>query len=111
MKAVMYTRVSSKEQLKEGFSIPAQRALLSRYAKEHGIAVVQEFSDDETAKTTGRTDFTRMVNYLKKHEKARVILVEKTDRLHRNLKDYLTLEELDVEIHFVKEGSVISPTS
>ena len=29
----------------------------------------------------------------------RVILVEKTDRLYRNLKDWVTVDELDAEIH------------
>jgi hypothetical protein len=43
---------------------------------------VADFSDDETAKTTGRTDFTRLVTYLKQHAKVRIILVEKTDRLY-----------------------------
>jgi site-specific DNA recombinase len=38
----------------------------------------------------------------------RVLLVEKTDRLYRNLKDWVTVDELEVEIHFVKEGVVLS---
>ena len=41
----------------------------------------------------------------------RVILVEKTDRLYRNLKDWVTLDELDIEIHLVKEGIVLSRDS
>jgi DNA invertase Pin-like site-specific DNA recombinase len=40
-----------------------------------------------------------------------VLLVEKTDRLYRNLKDWVTLDELDLEIHFVKENFVLSPES
>src|SRR5689334_7184554 len=43
--AVTYVRVSSKEQEREGFSIPAQRKLLQAYADEHGIQIVQEFED------------------------------------------------------------------
>jgi hypothetical protein len=34
-----------------------------------------------------------------------------TDRLYRNLKDWVTLDELEVEIHFVKEGVVLSRDS
>src|SRR4051794_26079475 len=41
----------------------------------------------------------------------RVMLVEKTDRLYRNLKDWVTLDELDVEVHFPKEGVVLSRES
>jgi hypothetical protein len=38
-------------------------------------------------------------------------LVEKTDRLYRNLKDWVMLDEFDLEIHFVKENVVLSPGS
>ena len=41
----------------------------------------------------------------------RVLLVEKTDRLYRNLKDYVTMDKLDLEIHFVKESVVLSKVS
>ncbi len=43
----------------------------------------------------------------------RILLVEKTDRLYRNLKDYVTLDpdELDIEIHFVKENFVLTKDS
>ena len=43
--AVKYGRVSSKEQEKEGFSIPAQWKLLDQYAKSEGFRVVREFVD------------------------------------------------------------------
>jgi len=62
----------------------------------------------ETAKQTGRTAFDEMVAYLKAHSAVRVLLVEKTDRLYRNFKDLVTVDELEVEIHFPKEGMVLS---
>ena len=65
----------------------------------------------ETAKQTGRAAFGEMVAYLKAHPSVRVMLVEKTDRLYRNLKDWVTVDELDVEIHFPKEGVVLSRES
>jgi DNA invertase Pin-like site-specific DNA recombinase len=33
-----------------------------------------------------------MVAYLKAHSSVRVVLVEKTDRLYRNLKDWATVD-------------------
>ncbi|WP_334414633.1 recombinase family protein [Bradyrhizobium sp. AZCC 1588] len=110
-KAIAYARVSSKEQDKEGFSIPAQQKLLSGYAQTNRLTIVQEYVDVETAKHTGRTNFEEMVRYLKSHRNIRIVLVEKTDRLYRNLKDWVTLDELDVEIHLVKEGVVLSRDS
>jgi predicted site-specific integrase-resolvase len=62
--AVIYARVSSKEQEKEGFSIPAQLKLLKEYAAAQGFAVAQEYVDVETAKQTGRAAFGEMVAYL-----------------------------------------------
>ena len=76
--AVIYARVSSKEQEKEGFSIPAQLKLLKDYAAVQGFAVAQEYVDVETAKQTGRAAFGEMVAYLKAHPAVRVLLVEKT---------------------------------
>jgi len=109
--AVIYARVSSKEQEKEGFSIPAQLKLLKEYAAAQGFKVAQEYVDVETAKATGRTAFGEMVDYLKAHPSIRALLVEKTDRLYRNLKDWVTVDELDVEMHFPKEGVVLSRES
>ena len=109
--AVLYVRVSSKEQEKEGFSIPAQRKLLTAYAAEKGLTIVEDFEDVETAKRAGREDFGRMVSFLQRTRTCRVILVEKTDRLYRNIKDWITLADLDCEIHLVKEGATISNES
>ena len=109
--AVIYARVSSKEQEKEGFSIPAQLKLLKEYATANGFAVAHEYVDVETAKQTGRAAFGEMVAYLKAHPSVRVMLVEKTDRLYRNLKDWVTVDELEVEIHIPKEGVVLSRES
>src|SRR6476661_6204026 len=109
--AVIYARVSSKEQEKEGFSIPAQLKLLKDYAAAQGFTVGQEYVDVETAKQTGRAAFAEMVAWLKAHPGMRVLLVEKTDRLYRNLKDWVTIDELDAEIHFPREGVVLSRES
>src|SRR5277367_6533702 len=109
--AVVYARVSSKEQEKEGFSIPAQLKLLKEYAVAQGLSITQEYVDVETAKQTGRAAFGEMVANLKAHPSIRVLLVEKTDRLYRNLKDWVTMDELEVEIHFPKEGVVLSRES
>ncbi|HTU47333.1 MAG TPA: recombinase family protein [Bryobacteraceae bacterium] len=111
-RAVLYARVSSKDQEKEGFSIPAQQRLLREYAVKQGLIISEEFVDVETAKQSGRHAFTAMLAYLTKHRAAcKTILVEKTDRLYRNLKDWTTLDDLGTTIHLVVEGRVIGPDS
>src|SRR5260370_743934 len=106
--AVIYARVSSKDQEREGFSIPAQLKLLREYARKNDFHVLNEFVDVETAKIAGRTQFGEMLKFLAKYPDCRVVIAEKTDRLYRNFRDYVTLEDLNVEIHLPKEGQVIS---
>ena len=109
--AVIYARVSSKEQEKEGYSIPAQLRLLREYAIAEDFEVALEYVDVETAKQSGRVAFGEMVAWLRAHQDVRVILVEKTDRLYRNLKDWVTVDELDAETHFPKDGVSLSRDS
>ncbi len=109
--AVSYVRVSSDEQEREGFSIPAQRTLIRDYAARQHVALLEEYEDVETAKRAGRPAFSAMVAFLKRQRGCRTVLVEKLDRLTRNFRDLVTLEELGVEIHFIKENQVYSQTS
>ncbi len=106
-KVVLYVRVSSREQKEEGYSIPAQKRLLWEFAKKNDFIIAEEFEDDETAKSAGRTGFGKMIEYIQKHKDVNTVLVEKTDRLYRNFKDYVTIDELGVTVFLVKENEVI----
>ena len=109
--AILYARVSSKEQEASGYSIPSQLKLLQDYAQAQGLRVVHEFIDVETAKAAGRKQFDDMVRFCRSQRQVPHLLVEKTDRLYRNFKDYVTLEELGVVVHLVKEHEVLSKDS
>ncbi|HUK32928.1 MAG TPA: recombinase family protein, partial [Vicinamibacterales bacterium] len=109
--AVLYARVSSKDQEREGYSIPAQQKLLREHAAAHHLTLIKEFVDVETAKQIGRTGFGEMLAFLSQTPTCRTILVEKTDRLYRNIKDWIMVDDLDLEVHFVKEGAVVSKQS
>ena len=108
MNAVLYARVSSREEEQKGYSIDAQRKLIRAFALKNGLEIVREFVDVESAKNPGRREFGEMVKFLKSFRNCRTILVEKTDRLYRNLEDSVLLEKLDIEIYFVKTGTVLS---
>ena len=110
-KAVSYIRVSSKEQQEQGFSLQAQKKLVRGYAKSKGLTISKEYEEVETAKRSGRTQFEDMIRFLKANPGIRHILVEKTDRLYRNFRDLVTIDELDRNIHLVKENTVIGPDS
>jgi site-specific DNA recombinase len=69
-KVVLYVRVSSKEQEKEGFSIPAQLKLLNSYAAEQGFQEVKEFVDVETAKKPAGQGLIPWWTFLRKQSRA-----------------------------------------
>lgn len=52
-----------------------------------------------------------MVAFLQRVPSCPIVLVEKTDRLYRNIKDWVTMADLGREVHFVKEGVVLSNES
>jgi len=110
IKAVAYARVSSKEQEKTGYSIPAQIKIIKEYSIDNNIKIQKIFKDSETAKKAGRKDFNLMLQFLKENS-IKLILVEKTDRLYRNFKDYVTIDDLDIEVHLIKENQILSKNS
>jgi DNA invertase Pin-like site-specific DNA recombinase len=109
-KAVIYARVSSKDQENEGFSIPAQVKFLHEYGSKNGFTVVKEFIDAETAKKAGRKQFNLMLNFIEEN-KIQHLLVEKTDRLLRNMSDYVLIKRLtntaDTSVHLAKENAIL----
>lgn len=92
--------------------------LLRRYAREQSIRVIGEYVEAESAKKAGRERFAEMLEEIRKLQQVDgiasgvfAILTEKTDRLYRNFKDYVMLDELEIEIHLVTENVIISRNS
>ena len=112
-KAVIYARVSSKEQEETGYSLEAQEKLLKDYADSKGFELVKIYKVTESASGKQiRKMFIEMIQFVTE-ENIKVILCEKIDRLTRNLKDAATasdwiLESEGREIHFIKENFVVS---
>ncbi len=55
-----------------------------------------------------RKQFGEMLKFLQQDQSCRVVIAEKTDRLYRNFRDYVALEDANIEIHLPKEGQIIS---
>ncbi len=112
-KAVIYVRVSSKEQEREGYSIPAQKKLLNDYARDNNFEVVRVFEESETAKQAGRKQFRRMLDFIEDNPECKDILVEKVDRMYRNFHDSVALQidSRHLRIHFVKQNKILSKDS
>ncbi len=70
------------------------------YAERHGFGIVAEYVDVETAKEPGRREFSKMVEAARHDTTVGAMLCEKVDRLCRNLRDYLTIDELPAKTLF-----------
>src|SRR5258708_18900998 len=116
MKAVLFCRVSTKEQEETGFSLPSQQKLLSEYSTRKDFTNAKVFLVSESASgKKQRKTFIEMMQFIKK-EKIKIIICEKTDRLTRNLKDtqimYDWLEEdQERQIHLVKDSLILHKNS
>ncbi len=63
----------------------------------------------EWPKQAGGTGFGRMLTFFKANPSCRTLLVEKTDRLYRNPRDWVSIDDMKLTIHFVKENVVLAP--
>jgi site-specific DNA recombinase len=85
MRAVLYCRVSTEQQL-EGISLDAQDARLASYAAAQGWEVVERICDDETGKTLHRPGIERLLSGVR-NGAYDVCAVFKLDRLTRSVRD------------------------
>lgn len=82
--AVVYTRVSSKEQAENNSSLDTQKKICSEYTKQHGLIIKEYFGGTyDSAKTDGRKEFQRMISFVKKDKDIRFIIVLNYDRFSR----------------------------
>ena len=115
MKAVLYCRVSSKEQAQEGFSLDAQEKTGRDYARLKGLEIMRFWKMSESAWSKGRNEFNQMVEFLKNHPEIDHVIFDSPDRMTRNDFDKLKVSVLVKEhgkvIHFARTGKVISNKS
>ncbi len=92
MNVVLYTRVSTKEQV-EGFSLSSQEKVCRDYAEKQGWNVIEIFEEQgESAKTAYRTQLLKLLEYCAKNKgKIDALLVYKLDRFARDSSDHHTI--------------------
>jgi len=82
---VVYTRVSSKEQADTNLSLETQKKAIEEYAHRNNLNIIAYFGGTyESAKTDGRKEFKRMLEYVRKSNgKISQVLVYTLDRFSR----------------------------
>ena len=116
MKSVLLCRVSSKEQEETGYSLPAQEKLLKEYATRQNLDIAKTFSISESAGGKKQREiFNGMMDYVNK-EGIKLLIIEKVDRLTRNFKDAVMIDQWleddeERQVHFVKDSLIMHKNS
>lgn len=107
--AVIYCRVSTKEQVDEGGSLATQEKICKEYALKSGYGIVHTFIEQgESAKNADRTQLKKLLSYCAiKKNNVGVVIAYKIDRIARNIDDYrqirLSLKMQGIEIKSTSE--------
>ena len=111
MKAIILARVSTHEQMDEGYSIPAQLVRAREYAQRKGLEVINEYPFDESSLKDHRKKFEKVIEEIKKSKESIALIVETIDRLQRSFKESVLLDDYrksgKLEIHFIRENLII----
>lgn len=108
-RAVIYCRVSTKEQVDEGNSLATQERHCRDYALKNGYEIAEVFIEQgESAKTAQRTELQRLLSFCAdKKNQVNAVISYKIDRISRNTDDYsqirILLKRYGVEIKSTSE--------
>lgn len=113
--ALIYTRVSSDEQAREGLSLDAQVAECRRYSVLHDWALGPEYQDVMTGRRDDRPQYQMLlsdVRRLRSSGRHVVVVVAALDRLGRRLQEQVRCREelsaLGVSVHSVRDGGEVN---
>lgn len=114
--AIIYTRVSTKEQAENNSSLETQRSYCENYAKSNGIHVLKYFGGTyESAKTDERREFKKMIAFAKQNKSIGYIIVYSYDRFSRTGANaaYITesLKEMGINVIAVSQNIDTSTAS
>ena len=95
MRAVIYCRVSTKEQV-QNFSLATQERECRRWCDANGYAVDRVFVDaGESAKTADRPEFQQLIAHCRQNKKTlNAVVVHSLSRFSRNTLDHHTVRAL-----------------
>ena len=116
LKAVLFCRVSSKDQEETGYSLPAQEKYLTEYSIKRGFGIDKVFSISESASgSKQRQKFIEMMDFVKKAN-IKIIICEKVDRFTRNFRDMVLIDawlddDEERQIHLVKDSLILHQKS
>ncbi|GKS69788.1 hypothetical protein W03_17920 [Nitrosomonas sp. PY1] len=91
-KAVIYCRVSTKRQTKEGDGLASQATRCREFARYRNMEVVEVFQDSQSGSLIDQPGMQAMLKFLRAHRKDNItILVDDVSRLARGMEVHIRL--------------------
>lgn len=91
--AVIYARVSSTKQVKQGDGLSSQLTRCRVYAEQLGHEVVEMFTDDISGRLKKRPGIEAMLVFLKKQKRQTFVIIDDISRLARSLDTHRALRD------------------
>ncbi len=116
-KAVLFARVSTLRQEKEGLSLDEiQLPRMRKYAEEHNLEIVAIYAIGESASGyKKRKQFDEMVSFLRENRDVNNVIAFRVDRITRNYRDSVIMDDMRLNsglyLHFVDEQLVLHKNS
>lgn len=113
--AVLFRRVSTTMQERDGNSLQNQREMLTEYCQRKGLTIIQDAEIVESSTKGERKKFMEVIKFCQ-HQRGGVALVcLKTDRLFRSFKNYTLIDEMrqsgQLELHLTQDNLILNKTS
>ena len=88
-RAALYVRVSTDEQAAEGYSLEAQKSILTDHCLAEGLDIAAIYEDDGySGRNANRPAYRRMMSEIDSWD---VLVVLKMDRIHRNSRNFMSM--------------------
>ena len=88
-RAALYVRVSTDEQAAEGYSLEAQKSILTDHCLAEGLDIAAVYEDDGySGRNANRPAYRRMMSEIDSWD---VLVVLKMDRIHRNSRNFMSM--------------------
>lgn len=113
--AVLFRRVSTTMQERDGNSLQNQLEMLTEYCQRKGLTIIKDAEIVESSTKGERKKFMEVIKFCQ-HQRGGVALVcLKTDRLFRNFKNYTLIDEMrksgQLELHLTQDNLILNKTS
>lgn len=115
MKAIILARVSTREQMEEGSSLPSQVRRMREYCSHRKLSVYQEFEITESSTKDSRKEFTKIIEIIGKSKESIALITDTIDRLQRSFRESVILDDFrkqeKLTLHFLRENLILNKDS